>query len=85
MAEKAFEPTGMLGPQIFGLPIDRETLFSNHKQVYKKRIEKRQRRLIVKLAFLTHHGGKIGASSREKHEQGQEIQGFLHICSPPCE
>jgi hypothetical protein len=37
MAEKAFEPTGMMGPQIFGLPIDRETLFSNHKSIYKKR------------------------------------------------
>ena len=52
MAEKAFEPTGMMGPQIFGLPIDRETLFSNHKSIYKKRIENRQRKLIVKLTFL---------------------------------
>jgi hypothetical protein len=52
MAEKAFEPTGMMGPQIFGMPIDRETLFSNHKKIYKKRIENRQRKLIVKLAFL---------------------------------
>jgi hypothetical protein len=52
MAEKAFEPTGMMGPQIFGLPIDRETLFSNYKKVYKKRIENRQRKLIVKLPFL---------------------------------
>ncbi|MGD9225946.1 MAG: hypothetical protein PVF26_05540 [Desulfobacterales bacterium] len=52
MAEKAFEPTGPMGPQIFGLPIDRETLFSNHKKIYKKRIENRQRKLIIKLAFL---------------------------------
>ena len=52
MAEKAFEPTGLIGPQIFGLPVDRETLFSNHKKVYKKRIENRQRKLIVKLPFL---------------------------------
>jgi len=52
MAEKAFEPTGMMEQQIFGLPVDRETLFSNHKKVYKKRIEKRQRKLIVKLPFL---------------------------------
>jgi hypothetical protein len=52
MAEKAFEPTGIMGPQIFGLPIDRETLFTNHKSVYKKRIEDRQRKLIVKLTFL---------------------------------
>lgn len=52
MVEKAFEPTGIMGPQIFGLPIDRETLFSNHKKIYKKRIENRQRKLFVKLAFL---------------------------------
>jgi len=52
MADKAFEPTGMMGPQIFGLPVDKETLFSNHKKIYKKRIENRQRKLIVKLPFL---------------------------------
>ncbi|UCD79143.1 MAG: hypothetical protein JSW26_27715 [Desulfobacterales bacterium] len=52
MAEAAFEPVGFMGPQIFGLPVDRETLFSNHKNVYKKRIEKRQRKLIVKISFL---------------------------------
>jgi hypothetical protein len=52
MAEKAFEPTGIMGPQIFGLPVDREILFSNHKDIYKKRIENRQRNFIVKLSFL---------------------------------
>ena len=52
MAEQAFEPVGMMGPQIFGLPVDRDTLFSNHKEIYKKRVEKRQRKLIVKLSFL---------------------------------
>ncbi len=52
MAQTAYEPTGILGQQIFGLPVERETLFSNHKQIYKKRVEKRQRKLIVKLAFL---------------------------------
>ena len=52
MADKAFEPTGLMGQQIFGLPVDRETLFSNHKKIYKKRIENRQRKLIVKLSFL---------------------------------
>lgn len=52
MAENAFEPVGMMGPQIFGLPVDRGTLFSNHQEVYKKRVEKRQRKLIVKLSFL---------------------------------
>ena len=52
MADKVFEPTGIMGPQIFGLPVDRETLFSNHKKNYKKRIENRQRNFIVKLPFL---------------------------------
>ena len=52
MSDTAFEPAGILGQQIFGLPVDRKTLFSNHKKVYKKRIEKRQRKLIVKLPFL---------------------------------
>ncbi|MGD9175007.1 MAG: hypothetical protein PVF29_12650 [Desulfobacterales bacterium] len=52
MADKAFEPAGMMGTQIFGLPVDRDTLFSNHKEIYKKRVEKRQRKLIVKLSFL---------------------------------
>jgi hypothetical protein len=52
MADKAFEPVGIIGPQIFGLPVDRDTLFSNHKEIYKKRVEKRQRKLIVKLSFL---------------------------------
>ena len=52
MAEAAFKPVGFMGPQIFGLPVDRDILFSNHKDIYKKRIEKRQRKLIVKIAFL---------------------------------
>ena len=52
MSNTAFEPSGIMGQQIFGLPVDRKTLFSNHKKVYKKRIEKRQRKLIIKLPFL---------------------------------
>lgn len=52
MAEKVFDPTSIMGQKVFGLPVDRETLFSNHKKVYKKRIEKRQRKLIVRLPFL---------------------------------
>ncbi|UCG99768.1 MAG: PH domain-containing protein [Deltaproteobacteria bacterium] len=35
-----------------GLPLDREAIFSNHKGVYKKGIEKRQTRLLKKIAFL---------------------------------
>ena len=34
------------------LPLDREILFSNHKGTYKKRIEKRQTRLLKNVAFL---------------------------------
>lgn len=45
-------PVGVLGYRIFGLPVDREVLFSNHKKVYKKKIENRQRKLIIKLPFL---------------------------------
>lgn len=37
---------------IFGVPVDQKTIFSNYKGVYKKRIEKRQRKLIVKTAFI---------------------------------
>ena len=43
---------GITQPKIFGLPIDREFLFSNHKNIYKKSIEKRQRKLFLKLPFL---------------------------------
>lgn len=44
----------IFGPvlSIFGLPVDRNIIFSNHKNVYRKRIEKRQRKLIVKISFL---------------------------------
>ena len=52
MSDMAFEPSGIMDEQIFGLPVDRKILFSNHKNVYKKRVEKRQRKLIVKLPFL---------------------------------
>ena len=52
MAEAVFDPVSLLGSQIFGLPVDREILFSNYKGIYKKRVEKRQRKLIVKISFL---------------------------------
>ena len=52
MAKSTSGPSDFMGHQIFGLPVDREILLSNHKNVYKKRIEKRQRKLIVKLTFL---------------------------------
>lgn len=37
---------------VFGLPVNQKIIFSNHKNVYKKKIEKRQRKLIVKISFL---------------------------------
>jgi hypothetical protein len=37
---------------IFGVPVARETIFSNHQGVYKNRIEKRQRKLIIKTTFI---------------------------------
>lgn len=43
---------GVLQQKIFGIPVDRKFLFSNHKGVYKKKLEKRQRGLIVKISFL---------------------------------
>lgn len=52
MAEAVFDPVGTLGTQVFGLPVDNEILFSNYKGIYKQRIEKRQRKLIVKISFL---------------------------------
>ena len=49
MAEAVFQPAEFMSPKVFGLPVDRKILFSNHKNIYKKRIEKRQRKLFVKL------------------------------------
>ncbi|RJQ86162.1 MAG: hypothetical protein C4519_02320 [Desulfobacteraceae bacterium] len=39
---------------IFTVPVDRDAIFSNHKGVYKRRIENRQRKLIVKSTFIRH-------------------------------
>ena len=53
MAEQNNPPTfGIIRQRIFGIPVKREILFSNHKNVYKKKIEKRQRKLIVKIPFI---------------------------------
>ena len=41
------------GPvNIFGKPVARDTLFSNHRGIYKKKVEKRQRRLLIKIPFI---------------------------------
>ena len=41
-----------LALSVFGLPVDRNIIFSSHKNVYRKKIEKRQRGLLVKISFL---------------------------------
>jgi len=41
-----------------GLPIDPDCMFSNHKNVYKKRVEKRQTKLLEKLPFIKPFLGK---------------------------
>ena len=43
---------GVMQQKVFGLPVDLAVIFSNYKNAYKKRIEKRQRWLIVRLSFL---------------------------------
>lgn len=45
-------PIGVVMERIFGIPVDRNILFANHKGVYKKGIEKRQRKLIIKIPFI---------------------------------
>jgi hypothetical protein len=52
MSESAYRPGGIMEHQIFGLPVDRNILFSNHKNQYRKKVEKRQRKLIVKIPFI---------------------------------
>lgn len=37
---------------LLSLPLDRETLFSNHKNFYNKRVEKRQTNLLKKIPFI---------------------------------
>ena len=85
MAEPAFQPIGLQGPQIFGLPVDREVLFSNHKGIYKKRIEKRQRKLIVKLSFLkpflknNEHIQLVTTGYSPLNSLAQYLTGFIFI------
>jgi hypothetical protein len=47
---------------IFGFPVDRQLIFSNSGGYYKKSMEKRQRKLISRVAFLRyfmHYGEKL--------------------------
>jgi hypothetical protein len=43
---------GVMQQKVFGLPVERAVIFTNYRKVYRKRVEKRQRRLIIKISFL---------------------------------
>lgn len=51
MSEIFKKQTG-INQNIMGLPVDKEFLFSNHKNIYKKGMEKRQTKLIEKISFI---------------------------------
>jgi hypothetical protein len=44
--------TGIGQTKVFGLLVDREFMFSDHKERYKPRVEKRQRKLITQISFI---------------------------------
>jgi ribosomal protein L40E len=44
--------TPVLRDKVFGLPVDRDILFTDENNIYQPGVEKRQRKWIVKLAFL---------------------------------
>jgi hypothetical protein len=56
---------------LFDLPLDREILFSDHKNVYKKRVEKRQTGLVKKIPFIKYFLG-----------EGEKILLITTGCSP---
>ena len=37
---------------VFGLPVNSDVMFTNHKNIYKQSIEKRQRKLLQKISFI---------------------------------
>lgn len=55
MTESIFknrQVTGSQAQKLDGLPVDTGIMFTNHKDVYKKGVEKRQRKLLNKVRFL---------------------------------
>jgi len=52
LTKEVIRSIGVVRQHIFGIPIDRDVLFANHKNVDKSRIEKRQRKLIIKMPIL---------------------------------
>jgi hypothetical protein len=57
--------------KLYGLPVDTTIAFSNHKGIYKPRVERRQRKLLKKLTFL-----------RPFLERGERILRVAAGCSP---
>jgi hypothetical protein len=57
--------------ELYGLTVDTTVLFSDHKGVYKRRIERRQRKLLAKLSFLAPF-----------LEPGERILHVISGCSP---
>jgi len=43
---------GVSGQFMYGIPVDRDVLLTNHKNVHKKRLAKRRRKLVEKITFL---------------------------------
>ncbi|MCH8082679.1 MAG: hypothetical protein IH885_00425 [Myxococcales bacterium] len=59
-------------PQVVvNLPLNEDVMFSNHKGVYKKGLEKRQRKMLAKAEFLEHF-----------LRDGEEILLISQACSP---
>ncbi len=54
-----------------GLPLDRDVMFSNHKGVYKKRIEKRQKKVLKKIPAI-----------KNFLKEGEQILLITTGCSP---
>ncbi len=55
-------PAPIIRERIFGIPVDPGVLFADAGNIYRARIEKRQRQLIIKLSFLRsflHPGEKV--------------------------
>jgi hypothetical protein len=46
------QAANLTGQDLFGLPVDTAVLFSNHKNIYKRGVEKRQRKLLGKISFI---------------------------------
>jgi len=57
--------------ELSGLPVDTSVLFSDHKGRYRRRIEKRQRKMLAKLGFLAPF-----------LEPGEKILHVISGCSP---